>query len=43
MAPVEATEDEAEKARAILDEGMLEAFQITFPGEPSHGVVMASG
>jgi DNA polymerase-1 len=38
---VEAHEDCAEEARAILEEGMLEAFQITFPGAPSHGVATA--
>jgi DNA polymerase I-like protein with 3'-5' exonuclease and polymerase domains len=38
---VEAVEDDCEKARVILEEGMLEAFRITFPGAPSHGVATA--
>src|SRR5262249_6719149 len=38
---VEAAEDHAEQARAILQGAMIEAFQITFPGAPSGGVAEA--
>jgi DNA polymerase I-like protein with 3'-5' exonuclease and polymerase domains len=36
---VEAREEDCDRARVIVEEGMLEAFQATFPGAPSHGVV----
>jgi DNA polymerase I len=36
---VEACEDDCDRAREILEEGMLEAFMVTFPDAPSHGVV----
>jgi hypothetical protein len=36
---VEAHEEDCDRARAILDDGMLEAFQATFPDAPSHGSV----
>jgi DNA polymerase I len=36
---VEAREDDCDRARVIVEEGMLEAFQTTFPDAPSHGVV----
>jgi DNA polymerase I-like protein with 3'-5' exonuclease and polymerase domains len=38
---VEASERDAERARAILEETMVEAFVRTFPGAPSHGVAEA--
>jgi DNA polymerase I-like protein with 3'-5' exonuclease and polymerase domains len=38
---VEASERDAERARAILEETMIEAFVLTFPGAPSHGVAEA--
>jgi DNA polymerase I len=36
---VEAHEEDCDRARVIVEEGMLEAFQTTFPDAPSHGVV----
>src|SRR6516165_2735764 len=38
---VEASERDAECTRAILEEAMIEAFQTTFPGAPSHSVAEA--
>jgi DNA polymerase I len=38
---VEAAEDDAESARAILEEAMIEAFTLTFPGAPTNGVAAA--
>jgi DNA polymerase-1 len=38
---VEASERDAECVRTILEEAMIEAFQTTFPGAPSHGVAEA--
>jgi DNA polymerase-1 len=36
---IEAAERDAEKARAILEETMIEAFTMTFPGAPTTGVI----
>jgi DNA polymerase-1 len=38
---IEAVEDDAEKARAILEDTMTEAFAETFPGAPTQGVAKA--
>jgi DNA polymerase I-like protein with 3'-5' exonuclease and polymerase domains len=38
---IEASERDAEDARAILEEAMIEAFVMTFPGAPSHSVAEA--
>jgi hypothetical protein len=38
---IDAGERDAERARAILEEAMVEAFALTFPGAPSHGVAEA--
>jgi DNA polymerase-1 len=38
---IEASERDAERARAILEEAMIEAFVATFPGAPSHSVAEA--
>jgi DNA polymerase I len=37
----EIAEKDAEEARAILEQGMLEAFEETFPGAPTTNVVVA--
>ena len=34
---LEVAEDDAEQARQILAETMIEAFELTFPGAPTHG------
>jgi hypothetical protein len=34
-------EDDAEKARALLEAAMIEAFAMTFPGAPTNGVAVA--
>jgi DNA polymerase-1 len=39
---IEAAERDAEGARTILEETMVEAFTTTFPGAPSHSVAEAS-
>jgi DNA polymerase I-like protein with 3'-5' exonuclease and polymerase domains len=39
---VEANERDAERVRAILEETMIEAFVLTFPGAPSHSVAEAA-
>jgi DNA polymerase I-like protein with 3'-5' exonuclease and polymerase domains len=36
---VEAAESDADNARRILEETMIEAFELTFPGAPTAGVV----
>lgn len=38
---VEAVESDAESARITLEESMIEAFTLTFPGAPTNGVAMA--
>ena len=38
---LEVHEDDAESARALLEETMVEAFAITFPGAPTTGVASA--
>jgi DNA polymerase-1 len=35
---VEASEHDADRAKAILEESMVEAFEVTFPGAPRRGV-----
>jgi DNA polymerase-1 len=39
---VEVVEDDAESARDILQQTMVDAFEITFPGAPSNGVAAAA-
>ena len=39
---IEASERDAERARAILEDTMVEAFVRTFPGAPYHGVAQAA-
>ena len=39
---VEAAEKDAEQARRILEECMIEAFTVTFPGAPQNGVAAAA-
>jgi DNA polymerase I-like protein with 3'-5' exonuclease and polymerase domains len=36
---VEVTEDDADRAKAALEQSMTEAFAVTFPGAPTRGVV----
>jgi len=36
---LEVAEADADKARQVLAETMLEAFALTFPGAPTRGVV----
>ena len=36
---IEADERDADKARAILEGAMVEAFEVTFPGAPTSGVI----
>jgi DNA polymerase-1 len=36
---IEAAEPDVEMARAILEETMIEAFEVTFPGAPTSGVI----
>jgi DNA polymerase I len=38
---LEVSEDDAERARALLQEAMTEAFEITFPGAPILGIAQA--
>jgi DNA polymerase-1 len=38
----EVVEDDAEKARILLQEAMIEAFMVTFPGAPTTGVAKAT-
>jgi DNA polymerase I len=39
---LEVAEGDAEAARQILEEAMVEAFELTFPGAPTCGVVAAA-
>jgi DNA polymerase-1 len=39
---VEVVEDDAELARDIMQQTMVEAFELTFPGAPSNGVAAAA-
>jgi DNA polymerase-1 len=38
----EAVEDDAERARILLQDAMIEAFMVTFPGAPTTGVAKAA-
>jgi DNA polymerase I-like protein with 3'-5' exonuclease and polymerase domains len=38
---VEVVVEHAERARDILQDSMVEAFELTFPGAPTNGVVEA--
>jgi DNA polymerase I len=39
---VEASEKDVEQAKRLLEEGMIEAFAVTFPGAPQRGVATAA-
>jgi DNA polymerase I len=38
---LEVSEVDAERAKALLERGMIQAFEITFPGAPTRGVATA--